>query len=75
MRYPPPLDSKDIEMGEENLGTETTQGLKEVEISGTGVPRDEEMTDQPAPLITNPAAKLEERELMETEIKQDGLKR
>ena len=54
-------------MGEKNLGTETAQGLKEAEISGTAVPREEEMTDQLEPLITNPAAKLEERELMKTE--------
>ena len=33
------------------------------------------MTDQLVPLTPNPAAKLEERELMETEIKQDVLKR
>ena len=72
---PTPLDSEDIEVAEENLGAETTEGLKEAEISGTAVPSDEEMTNQPEPLITNPAAKLEEKELMETENQQDVLKR
>ena len=57
------------------MGPETTQGLKEAEISGTAVSRDKEMTNQPAPLTPNPAAKLEERELMETENQQDVLKR
>jgi len=78
---PPIIPSgEDVEMGEEHLGTEVTPDLKEAEISGTAVDMDEELIEQPGPLILDPAvrntaARLEESETMETEIKQDVLKR
>ena len=69
-----------VEMGEEHLSTEVTTEMKEAEISGTTVDMGEERIEQTVPLIIDPAARdtaarLEERETMETEIKQDVLKR
>ena len=54
--------------------------MKEAEISGTAVDMGGELIEQPVPLIIdsaarNTAARLEESETMEMEIKQDVLKR
>ena len=77
---PTPIDAEDVEMREEHLRPETAQGREGAGITSTTVPVDVEMTDQPEPMNPNPAARntaarLRGSETMETEVKQELLKR